>query len=277
METNKPPIVKVMSFNIAHGLGMDGVTDLERTAGVIEDSCATVIGLQEVDRFFGERSSFMDQVKWLGERLGMYTAYGANLDFVSDQADKPNQQYGNAILSKYPILYSKNHHMTAVKQWYGNDEQRGVLEAVIEIDGKAVSVYNAHLSLKDEELKLSVDEILVLTEKSEFPCIVMGDFNAPPFYAPIRKMNRYFTDAFLKMKNGDAYTYPAPYSYTKTDVELKPITRIDYIFFSPGLEVLQTAAISTNVSDHLPIVADLVLVGAKQALPAKAKASKVKA
>src|SRR5690606_13344374 len=97
METNKPPIVKVMSFNIAHGLGMDGVTDLERTAGVIEDSCATVIGLQEVDRFFGERSSFMDQVKWLGDRLGMYTAYGANLDFVSNQADKPNQQYGNAI------------------------------------------------------------------------------------------------------------------------------------------------------------------------------------
>lgn len=277
MKNRKPPIVKVMSFNIAHGLGMDGITDLERTATVIEDSCATVIGLQEVDRFFGERSQFMDQVEWLGNRLGMYTAYGANLDYPPEREGMPNQQYGNAILSKYPITYSKNHHMTPVKQWYGNDEQRGVLEAVIEIDDMAINVFNAHLSLKDEELKLSVNEILALTEKSKFPCIVMGDFNAPPFYAPIRKMNRHFTDAFLKMKRGDAYTYPSPHSYHTTGVDLKPVTRIDYIFFSPEMEVAQTATISTNVSDHLPIVADLMLARKKQLTPQKEKPSKAKA
>lgn len=277
MKNRKPPIVKVMSFNIAHGLGMDGVTNLERTATVIEDSCASIIGLQEVDRFFGERSLFMDQVEWLGNRLGMHTAYGANMDFSSDQTDMPNQQYGNAILSKYPITYSENHHMTPVKQWYGNDEQRGVLEAVVEIDDMAINVYNAHLSLKDEELKLSVKEILALTEKSKFPCIVMGDFNAPPFYAPIRKMNRHFTDAFLKMKSGDAYTYPSPYSYSTTGVDLKPVTRIDYIFFGPEMDVVQTAAISSDASDHLPIVADLVLARTKQVMPGKQKPSKAKA
>ncbi|WP_033543196.1 endonuclease/exonuclease/phosphatase family protein [Planococcus sp. CAU13] len=276
MKNRKLPIIKVMSFNIAHGLGMDGITDLERTAAVIEDSRADIIGLQEVDRFFGERSSFMDQVEWLGQRLGLHTAYGANLDFASADAGKPNQQYGNAILSKYPITYSRNHHMTPVKQWYGNDEQRGVLEAVIEIDNMAVTVFNAHLSLKDEELKLSVDEILALTERSEFPCIVMGDFNAPPFYAPIRKMTRHFTDAFLKMKNGDAYTYPSTYSYSKTGVDLKPVTRIDYIFLSPELEVVQTAAIPTDVSDHLPIVAEVVLARTNQILPSQKKPSKAK-
>lgn len=167
--------------------------------------------------------------------------------------------------------------MTPVKQWYGNDEQRGVLEAVIEIDDRAVNVFNAHLSLKDEELKVSVDEILALTEKSKFPCIIMGDFNAPPFYAPIQKMGRHFTDSFLAMKNGDAYTYPANYSYIKTGVDLKPVTRIDYIFISPELEVMQTAAISTDVSDHLPIVADLVLARTKQSQPAEEKRSKAKA
>lgn len=276
MKNKKPPIVKVMSFNIAHGLGMDGVTNLERTASILEDSCASIIGLQEVDRFFGERSSFIDQLEWLGNRLGMYTAYGANLDFASDQENMPNQQYGNAILSKFPITYSKNHHMTPVKQWYGNDEQRGVLEVVIEIGDVAINVFNAHLSLKDEELKLSVKEILALTEQSKFPVIVMGDFNAPPFYAPIRKMNRHFTDAFLKQKRGDAYTYPSPYSYNMTGVELKPVTRIDYIFFGPEIEVAQTATISTNVSDHLPIVADLVLARKKQILRQKNKPSQAK-
>lgn len=276
MKNSKPPIVKVMSFNIAHGLGMDGVTDLNRTAAIIEESCASIIALQEVDRFFGERSSFMDQVQWLGERLGMYTAYGANLDYASAEEGKPNQQYGNAVLSKYPITFSKNHLMTPVKQWYGNDEQRGVLEVVIEIEDKAINIFNAHLSLKDEELKVSVDEILALTEKSKFPCIIMGDFNAPPFYTPIRKMNSYFTDAFLKMKSGDSYTYPAPYSYIKTGVDLKPVTRIDYIFYSPELEVMQTATISTDVSDHLPIVADLVFAETMQIQPSKVKSSKAK-
>ncbi|WP_422121957.1 endonuclease/exonuclease/phosphatase family protein [Planococcus sp. X10-3] len=277
MKNKKPPIVKVMSFNIAHGSGMDGMLNLERTAAVIEDSCASIIGLQEVDRFFGERSQFMDQVEWLGERLGMFTAYGANIEYVAEDTDMPNHQYGNAILSKYPITYSKNHHMTQVQQWYGNDEQRGVLEAVIEIDEGAISVYNAHLSLKDEELKLSVKEILALTEASKFPTIVLGDFNAPPFYAPIREMSRHFTDAFLKMKQGDAYTYPAPYSYNSTDMELKPVTRIDYIFFGPEMEVVQTAAISTDASDHLPIVADLVLARTKQLQPSQKKPAQAKA
>lgn len=277
MKNSKPPIVKVMSFNIAHGSGMDGILNLERTAAVIEDSCASIIALQEVDRFFGERSLFLDQVEWLGKRLGMFTAYGANLDYEAEDAEMPNHQYGNAILSKYPITYSKNHHMTPVQQWYGNDEQRGVLEAVIEIGDMAISVYNAHLSLKDEELKLSVKEILALTKGSKFPCIVMGDFNAPPFYAPIQEMSRHFTDAFLEMKSGDAYTYPAPYSYSTTDMELKPVTRIDYIFFGPEMEVAQTAAISTDASDHLPIVADLVLARKKQIQPTQEKPSKAKA
>lgn len=276
MKNSKPPIVKIMSFNIAHGSGMDGNLNLERTASVIEDSCASIVGLQEVDRFFGERSLFLDQVEWLGKRLGMYTAYGANIEFAADNGDMPNHQYGNAILSKYPITYSKNHHMTPVQQWYGNDEQRGVLEAVIEIEDMAISVYNAHLSLKDEELKLSVKEILALTKKSKFPCIVLGDFNAPPFYAPIREMSRHFTDAFLKMKQGDAYTYPAPYSYNTTGVDLKPVTRIDYIFFGPELDVAQTATISTDASDHLPIVADLVLARKKEIQPLQEKSSKAK-
>ena len=276
MKNRKLPIVKVMSFNIAHGLGMDGITDLERTAGVIEDSCASIIALQEVDRFFGERSLFMDQVEWLGERLGMYTAYGANLDYPPDRVNMPNQQYGNAILSKYPITYSKNHHMTPVKQWYGNDEQRGVLEVIIEIEDMAINVFNAHLSLKDEELKLSVNEILALTEKSKFPCIVLGDFNAPPFYAPIRQMTRQFKDAFLEMKRGDAYTYPSTYSYATTGVDLKPVTRIDYIFIGPELDVVQTATISSDVSDHLPIVADLVLARTKQIVPSMEKPAKAK-
>lgn len=273
----KDPIVKVMSFNIAHGLGMDGLVDLKRTAEVIEDSCATIIGLQEVDRYFSERSSFADQVDWLSERLGMYAAYGANLDLEADEAERPRRQYGNAILSKYPIKYTENHHLTKVKGLFGNDEQRGVLEAVIEVEGTNISFYNTHLAVKEEEQGVSIGELLEITGKSRFPRIITGDFNAPPTHPHIQYMNQHFSDAFLKMKRGDAYTYPAPYTEELIGQKFEPTVRIDYIFCDKNLPVVQTAFVATAVSDHLPIAADLVLTANRvpPKVPAQAERAKV--
>ena len=259
----KAPIVKVMSFNIAHGLGMDGIVDLERTAEVIEDSCATIVALQEVDRYFSDRSSFVDQVEWLSERLGMYAAYGANMNFAPEDSERPNRQYGNMILSKYPIKYVENHLLTQVYCSFGNNEQRGILETVIEVDGIYLSVFNTHLALKDEELSISVDEILAITGKSHFPRILAGDFNATASNVHMQKLSKHFRDSFLKMKRGDAYTYPAPYMNKETDEVFWPATRIDYIFADSEVNVVQVAVIETSVSDHLPIVADMVLADAK--------------
>ncbi|GGB52826.1 hypothetical protein GCM10011409_33000 [Lentibacillus populi] len=43
--------------------------DLEGIAKVIKDAGADVIGIQEVDRFYGDRSDFQDQIKKLAELL----------------------------------------------------------------------------------------------------------------------------------------------------------------------------------------------------------------
>ncbi|MGK7378741.1 endonuclease/exonuclease/phosphatase family protein [Planococcus sp. 1R117A] len=265
LEKGKEPVisVKVMSFNIAHGLGMNGIVDLEKTAGIIEDSCANIIALQEVDCYFSSRSAFVDQARWLSERLGMQVAFGANLDFEPIAAGEPRRQYGNAILSKYPIKYAENHQLTRVLTDFGKNEQRGVLEAVIEVKGNLITVYNTHLSLKEEELKISIGELIGITEKRHFPRIVMGDFNAPPNDGQIRRLNRHFADTFLKMKRGDAYTYPSPYRNAETGENFKPVTRIDYVFADPELDPVQVAVMETDTSDHLPIVADFIVSTAK--------------
>jgi endonuclease/exonuclease/phosphatase family metal-dependent hydrolase len=264
LEERKEPLVsvKVMSFNIASGLGMNGVVDLEKTAGIIEDSCAEIIALQEVDCSFSERSAFVDQVEWLSERLSMQAVFGANLDLAPLEADKPRRQYGNAILSKHPVKYSENHLLTQVLTDFGRNEQRGVLEAVVEVKGKLITVYNTHLSLGEEELKVSVGEVIGIMEKRHFPRILLGDFNAPPSDGQIRRLNRHFADAFLKMKRGDAYTYPSPYHNEETGENFKPLTRIDYIFADPELVPVQVAVIETDVSDHLPIAADFIVAAA---------------
>lgn len=277
MEGQKVPSsvpVKVMSFNIAHGLGMDGEVNLENTARIIEESAAEIIGLQELDRYFTERSSFMDQVEWLSNRLGMYAAYGANINFAPIEAERPKRQYGNAVLSKYPIKYIENHLLTQVSSPLVHDEQRGILETIIDVNGTYVSFFNTHLALKDEELRVSIDEIFALTSKSRFPKIVTGDFNAPPTHPEIKRMTQRFTDVFAELNQNDTHTYPSVYDNVETGEEYRPVTRIDYIFTDQNLAVEGAAAIATDASDHLPITAQLVLVKTAKPIKSAAKMSK---
>jgi len=63
---------RLATFNIRHGVGADGVLDLERVAAVIEQASADVVCLQEVDRNWGARSGFQDQTAWLAGRLGVH-------------------------------------------------------------------------------------------------------------------------------------------------------------------------------------------------------------
>ncbi|GKW46486.1 MULTISPECIES: endonuclease/exonuclease/phosphatase family protein [unclassified Planococcus (in: firmicutes)] len=262
--------LKVMSFNIAHGMGMDNKVDLERIAYIIEQSGTEVIGLQELDRYFDERSSFIDQVEWLSERLGMYAAFGANLNLEPIEAERPRRQYGNAVFSKYPIKYVENHLLTEVESPFTPSEQRGILEAVIEVKGTYLSFYNTHLSLKEEQLQLNVDEILAIMDKSHFPKVLTGDFNANPEQPQIKRLTNWLNDAFADVEEGKSFTYPAPHQDGSDGVMLKPITRIDYILTDSLLPPKQASVIETSASDHLPIVAELVLASA--AKPTKSAA-----
>lgn len=94
--------LRVATYNIHHAQGADGVLDLERIAQVLSDSGADVIGLQEVDRHWGERSENLDQAAWLGERLGMHVIYGANLDLAPTTAGAPKP----AVRHRDPVALS---------------------------------------------------------------------------------------------------------------------------------------------------------------------------
>lgn len=256
-----PPTVplKVMSFNIAHGLGIDNKVDLEKTAQVIEQAQPDIVGLQEVDRCFTARSSFCDQASWLGNRLGMQAAFGPNLDLTPLDPAMPRRQYGNAILSKFPIRHTKNHLMVNIDGPGAAGEQRGMLEAVIQVEGTYLNFFSTHLSLEDEELQINVQQILEIGRKSRFPQILTGDFNAVPENRHIQQLSKQFNDVFWELGKGDAFTYPTPLFYTAEKNSTKPLTRIDYIFAGQEIQLEGAAVIKTDASDHLPIVAELVL------------------
>lgn len=236
--------MKVLSFNIHHAVGIDGALDMERVANTIEGENAEIIGLQEVDNHWSERSRFEDQARWLAERLDMHYTYAANLESDPLNAGEPPRQYGTAILSKYPIIQTKNHPLTKV----GNTEQRGLLEADINMKGNHFTVYNTHLALTPEERQLQMNEIITITSDVAGPKVIMGDLNATPESNEMRPFLSNYHDAFADLNH--AYTYYPADGTPK---------RIDYILTSKEIKTTNAKVISSLASDHLPLTASITI------------------
>jgi len=87
--------LRVVSYNIRHGRGMDNEVNLPRTAEVLRRLQPDIVGLQEVDSVV-ERSGRVAEAQALGDRLGLQHAFGG---FMAYQGG----QYGMGILSRFPI------------------------------------------------------------------------------------------------------------------------------------------------------------------------------
>lgn len=230
-----------MSYNIHHGVGLDDQLSLERIAHLMKEAEATIIGLQEVDRFFGERSEFQDQSLALANQLGFHFAYGANINEPPINGQTENSQYGNTILSKYPIVKVENISLPTF-----DEEPRGVLRAVLDVDGAFMHVLNTHLSLKEETQQQQIKRLIELIMEAKDPVILMGDFNADADNGGIKKLlaQTYLTDCLAEIEPNQ--TYPAD----------APETRLDYIF-TKGVRNKQSYVIQQEGSDHLPIMTEI--------------------
>ncbi len=260
--------VTVMSFNIHYGADSDNVLDLERTASVIEDSGADIIGLQEVDNHWSSRSEFIAEAAWLADRLDMHFTYGANLDLPPEPGQTENRQYGNAILSEYPIIHSENHLLENIEYEERPTEQRGLLEAVINVKGTHMSFYSTHLDFqRAEQRELQVQEILSITGETNRPTVVVGDLNAEPDAPELQPLFSTLTDTFKALGQNEDYTFAPDIDGVPGSGSVEnPSIRIDYILASQGITPLSAEVISTTASDHLPIVAKLLVPKAPNGL-----------
>jgi endonuclease/exonuclease/phosphatase family metal-dependent hydrolase len=243
-----PRPLSVATFNIHHGVGLDNVLDLERIAATVESTGAEVVGLQEVDVHFGERSNFVDQATWLADRLGMYVVFGANLDLDPLTPGAPRRQYGTAVMSEHRISEWTN---TLLPRPEGG-EQRGLLEARIRVRGLPVRVFNTHLQHNSQVERLAqiaaIRDILAGTDES---VVVLGDLNATPDSPEIASLTEDLVDAWVAAGVGDGYTYDAA----------TPHARIDYVMSSGDVVARTAAVVTTDAADHLPVVVDLGLPG----------------
>jgi endonuclease/exonuclease/phosphatase family metal-dependent hydrolase len=231
--------LKVLTFNIHHAEGTDGKVDVARIARIIQDTHADIVGLQEVDRGV-ERTARRDLLKEIADLTGLEFAFGKNMDHQGGD-------YGNALLTSRPIVSVGNRLLPNV----GGGESRGVLQVVVDVDGRQILVLTTHLDHRaaDPQRVASADAIVEMSQGfGSGPVIVIGDFNDVPGSPTWTRLMTVFTDTWAAVGRGDGFTIPVE----------APSKRIDWILVR-GLEPVSAEVLNSNASDHLPVLGVMTL------------------
>ena len=167
----EPFRIRVLSYNIHHGEGVDGKLDLARIAKVIRSVSPDVVALQEVDDQV-RRSGSVKQPMELARLTNMQVVFEKNIDYQGGR-------YGNAVLSRFPFVQHKNVHLPL----FDKGEQRGVLVCELRLPSRKQPLLflGTHLDhrRKDRERLASAERINALSDAyDKQPALLVGDLNA---------------------------------------------------------------------------------------------------
>ena len=228
--------VRVMTYNMRFGER----ASLDEFAAFIKEQSPDFVALQEVDcRNLRDATPWQngrDFIAELAMQTGMFGLYGKTINLKGGY-------YGVGILSRYPYIDVKKTLLPNPR----NNEQRVVLEGTFELPHDTVTFACSHLDYEYPD---------VITRQAFFLCnhfsnhatpvIVAGDFNSTPESEAISKA---MLQNWLNATNGTP-TYPAD----------KPVSKLDYIFTDTrnDWKIENTETINVGLSDHLPIISDLI-------------------
>src|SRR5215217_1962883 len=253
---DQPPVpVRLVTFNTHHGVGEDARHDLARLAKVLAAVEADVICLQEVDRHFGDRSEDVDQALLLSRALDMQLAWGPAIDEPGHAGQ--SRQYGNALLSRLPVLVSDAHRLP------GGGEPRSALRTMLELDGGTLWVTSTHLSSGNPERRAAqVAALAELHTGSMEAGVLVGDFNARPGAPELAALRGRFADAWELAGERDDRSGWRFWQHDEglTHPAHSPHRRIDQVWVTPEIAVPEARVLDAHgASDHLPLRVDLAV------------------
>lgn len=229
-----PVPLRVLLLNIQHGANSDGQLQLEALAAFLKEQRADVVVLNEVQRRRSE-SSYADEAQFLRRKLGLSAAVNMNANLWPSG-------HGNLLLSRFPIVDVRRHYLP------GEGEQRGLLEAGLNVSGYRVTLLVTHLAPAKAPREVQADYISRRATEIPGPKILVGDLNAPP--------NDSGVTALIAGIGGGAPT-PAP-----TYPSHNPRVRADYILPDRNFRLRAESIPAVLVSDHLPVITDLTFLPA---------------
>ena len=231
-----PRQVRILSYNIHHGQGVDGKFDLARIAAVIRAAAPDLVALQEVDVKTG-RAGGVDQAAALGALTGMEARFGKAMEYDGGL-------YGEAVLSRLPVQEVRLHPLPADEGF----EPRAALAVKVRLRGGAIWFAGTHLDhTRTPEQRMKQIQVLnrALAEGPEgLPVILAGDFNAEP-ESPEHEALR------------EAWSAAAPRDPAPTFPSSSPEKKIDYVFFRPAdaWRVKEVRVLGEETaSDHRPLL-----------------------
>ena len=253
----EPVHLKVLSYNIHYGVGMDGVKDLTRIADVINRLNPDIVGLQEV-----ADSAMTETISQLTGRMGVFGASTEketpNLYRLLD-IPVPDSQlfYGDAILSKYPFRYLGNLSIPSASS--SRYEAMCVDVDLSEKLGKKTLVrfITTHFdylqtigSKYARKAAVEVIETAFINDSLDIPYILTGDLNATPRSSPLKLLEQ--MGWVLEDAGKDLPTVPS----------ITPQKQIDYVLVRPekSWRIIDISVIEDGLaSDHRPILMTLEL------------------
>jgi len=223
--------VRILTYNVKNGLGMDGKTDYERIAAVILTIDPEVVALQELDSVT-ERSNGSDVLKIIAEKSRMKYVYGASIPYRGGK-------YGIGILSKETPI------STSFFPLPGREEKRGLLMA----EFKNYIFFCTHFSLTAADRLASVSLINQKVKELRKRAFLAGDLNTTPESEAIHTLSEYWINL-----SGKQLTCPS----------IVPKVCIDYIWGINCCDfkykiIKQEVVPEKTASDHRPVFVDVHL------------------
>ena len=231
--------MKIMSFNTQHCKNyITQKIDFEVMAKAIKDCDADIVGLNEI-RGKGIHPEFTAQTEMLS------TLTGLNNHYFAKAIKFKWGPYGNAFISKYPIVKSETIPIPdpKVKRYDGYYETRCILKVTL---SNGLRVLVTHFGLNPDEQENAVKTVLENLENEK--CVLMGDFNLTPdngLLNPIKAKMIDTADFFIDKKS----SFPSD----------NPNRKIDYIFVSPDINIVSADIPPIVASDHRPHIAEIII------------------
>jgi endonuclease/exonuclease/phosphatase family metal-dependent hydrolase len=229
--------VRIVTYNIHKGRGIDGRVSLKRIVDVLSELDADIIALQEI---YAVCDSHQGQVETIADKLDMHPAFGRT-------RNHKGRPYGNAILTRWPILRSRDMDIS-----WGPREKRGYIRADIKTPKGLLHVYNIHMGTRYFERRHQVRTFLAsrqLHEDLDGPRVLVGDFNEWIKGLTTRMLSEKFESLNLELHIGKHRSYPG----------FLPLLHLDHIYFERPLHIDKAELIRTRLakvaSDHLPLAA----------------------
>lgn len=247
--------LKVMDWNIHHGLDTGGANNLDRVVTWIVTVNPQIVSLNEVEKENGYNNN-ADEPAVLVSALESRTGSPWYQCFA--QRNGATRGQGNLILSRIRIESCQSHLLSAM---------RSVARATVLVNNVMVAVFSTHLDDASASTRATqVAEITTAAAAAPADRLLMGDFNASPGAAELELLRTGWDDAWaVAAAAGTAVSYPGNAAGNTRN------SRIDQIWrFKAGARlVLQSAQVydTGTISDHRPVSATYAVINSQTSPP----------